>query len=235
MAMRKAITIFTLLIITSTAMSQSKNFLDVSYLETSARVDTLVSPDKIYLNITIQEKDSKGRKSVEEQENKMAQSLKNLGVDIEKQLTIKDLASNYKKYFLRSKEVLKRKQYSLLVYDGLTAGKVMAALEDIDIANTYLEKTEYFKMEELELTLKSRAVKKAKRKAEALTKPLGQKVGMAIHIVDNSQPYYPRYNQQPRMQMKAMAMEDAAPEPLDIGFEQIKVESTVNVKFRLLQ
>ena len=233
--MRKAITIFTLLIITSTAMSQSKNFLDVSYLETSARVDTLVSPDKIYLNITIQEKDSKGRKSVEEQENKMAQSLKNLGVDIEKQLTIKDLASNYKKYFLRSKEVLKRKQYSLLVYDGLTAGKVMAALEDIDIANTYLEKTEYFKMEELELTLKSRAVKKAKRKAEALTKPLGQKVGMAIHIVDNSQPYYPRYNQQPRMQMKAMAMEDAAPEPLDIGFEQIKVESTVNVKFRLLQ
>lgn len=233
--MRKAITIFTLLIITSTAMSQSKNFLDVSYLETSARVDTLVSPDKIYLNITIQEKDSKGRKSVEEQENKMAQSLKNLGVDIEKQLTIKDLASNYKKYFLRSKEVLKRKQYSLLVYDGLTAGKVMAALEDIDIANTYLEKTEYFKMEELELTLKSRAVKKAKRKAEALTKPLGQKVGMAIHIVDNSQPYYPRYNQQPRMQMKGMAMEDAAPEPLDIGFEQIKVESTVNVKFRLLQ
>ena len=233
--MRKAITIFTLLIITSTAMSQSKNFLDISYLETSARVDTLVSPDKIYLNITIQEKDSKGRKSVEEQENKMAQSLKNLGVDIEKQLTIKDLASNYKKYFLRSKEVLKRKQYSLLVYDGLTAGKVMAALEDIDIANTYLEKTEYSKMEELELTLKSRAVKKAKRKAEALTKPLGQKVGMAIHIVDNSQPYYPRYNQQPRMQMKAMAMEDAAPEPLDIGFEQIKVESTVNVKFRLLQ
>ncbi len=216
-------------------MSQSTNFLDVSYLETSARVDTLVTPDKIYLNISIQEKDSKGRKSVEEQENKMAQSLKNLGVDIEKQLTIKDLPSNYKKYFLRSKEVLKSKQYSLLVYDGLTAGKVMAALEDIDIANTYLEKTEYSKMDELELTLKSRAVKKAKHKAEALTKPLGQKVGMAIHIVDNSQPYYPRYNQRPRMEMKAMAMDMAESEPLDIGFEQIKVESTVNVKFRLLQ
>jgi len=231
--MKYTFTLIALLTVSS-LMSQSTNFLDVSYLETSSRVDTLVTPDKIYLNITIQEKDSKGRKSVEEQENKMAQSLKNLGVDIEKQLTIKDLASNYKKYFLRSKEVLKSKQYSLLVYDGLTAGKVMAALEDIDIANTYLEKTEYSKMDELELTLKSRAVKKAKLKAEALTKPLGQKVGMAIHIVDNSQPYYPRYNQRPRMEMKAMAM-DATPEPLDIGFEQIKVESTVNVKFRLLQ
>lgn len=213
-------------------MAQSKNFLDVPYLETSAKVDTLVSPDKIYLSITIQEKDSKGRKSVEEQENKMAQSLKNLGIDIDEQLTIKDLASNYKKYFLRSKEVLKSKQYSLLVYDGLTAGKVMAALEDLDIANTYLEKTEYSKMDELELTLKTRAVKKAKRKAQALTEPLGQKVGMAIHIVDNSQPYYPRYNQ-PRMEMKAMTMDAAPAEPLDIGFEKIRVESMVSVKFQL--
>ncbi len=232
--MKKTFTLIALFAISS-LMSQTKNFLDVSYLETSARVDTLVDPDKIYLNITIQEKDSKGKKSVEEQENKMAQSLKNLGIDIDKQLTIKDLASNYKKYFLRSKEVLKSKQYSLLVYDGLTAGKVMAALENLDIANTYLEKTEYSKMDELELTLKSRAVKKAKRKAEALTEPLGQKVGVAIHIVDNSQPYYPRHNQ-PQMRMKAMVMEDAStPEPLDIGFEKIKVEATVNVKFRLLQ
>ena len=118
---------FLLMLLPIIALSQTKNFLDTPYLETSARIDTLVTPDKIYLNITIQEKDSKGRKSVEEQENKMAQRLKGLGIDIDKQLTIKDLASNYKKYFLRSKEVLKSKQYSLLVYDGLTAGKVMAA------------------------------------------------------------------------------------------------------------
>jgi len=230
--MKKLVVILFLITTTTVTMAQSKNFLDAPYLETSAKVDTLVNPDKIYLSITIQEKDSKGRKSVEQQENQMAQSLKNLGIDIDKQLTIKDLASNYKKYFLRSKEVLKSKQYSLLVYDGLTAGKVMAALEDLDIANTYLEKTEYSKMDELELELKTRAVKKAKKKADALTEPLGQKVGMAIHIVDNSQPYYPRYNQ-PRMEMKTMAMDMAESEPLDIGFEQIRVESTVSVKFQL--
>lgn len=230
--MKKTLAFIAFVLSSTIALAQTKNFLDTPYLETSARVDTLVTPDKIYLSISIQEKDSKGKKSVEEQENKMAQRLKGLGIDIDKQLTIKNLASNFKKYFLRSKDVLKSKQYSLLVYDGLTAGKVMAALEDLGIANTYLEKTEYSKMEELELQLKSRAVKKAKNKAEALTRPLGQKVGMAIHIVDNSQPYYPRYNQ-PRMQMKAMAMDVAESEPLDIGFEQIRVESTVNIKFQL--
>ena len=49
-----------LFVLPMASSAQSKNFLDVPYLETSAKVDTLVTPDKIYLNITIQEKDSKG-------------------------------------------------------------------------------------------------------------------------------------------------------------------------------
>ena len=70
------------------------------------------------------------------------------------------------------------------------------------------------------------------QKAEALTKPLGQKVGMAIHIADNSQ-YYPRYNQAPMMEMKAVSSDMGQAQPLDIDFEKIRVETTVNVKFAL--
>ncbi len=230
--MKRKLTLLLLIAVSTSAFSQSKNFLDIPYLETSAKVDTLVTPDKIYLSITIQEKDSKGRKSVEEQENRMANSLRNLGIDLEKQLVIKDLSSNFKKYFLRQKDVLKSKQYALLVHSGKKAGEVLMALEKLGIANTYLEKTEYSKMDDLELELKSKAVAKAKKKADALTAPLGQKVGTAIHILDTSTPYYPRYNQAPRMEMKTMAM-DAAAQPLDIDFEKIKVETSVNVKFKI--
>lgn len=215
------------------ATAQTKNFIDLPYLETSAKVDTLVTPDKIYLSITIQEKDSKGRKSVEDQENKMAKKLEELGIEIDKQLTINDLSSNYRKFFLRSKEVLKNKQYSLVVFDGFTAAKVLVALEDLGIANTYLQKTEYSRMEELELALKTRAINKAKNKAKALTQSLGQNVGPAIHIIDNSQPYTPRYANQ-RIEMRAMAMDEMEPEPLDVDFEKIKVETSISVKFRLL-
>jgi hypothetical protein len=88
-------------------------------------------------------------------------------------------------------------------------------------------------MDELELELKTRAVKKAKLKANALTKPLGQKVGSALHIADNSQPYYPRYNQAPMMEMKAVSADMGQAQPLDIDFEKIRVETTVNVKFAL--
>lgn len=231
--MKKVIIPIVTLLFSTALFAQSKSFLDVPYLETQAQVDTLVTPDKIYLNISIQEKDSKGRVSVEEQENKMAQRLKALGIDLDKQLVIKDLSSNFEKYFLRGKEVLKSKQYSLLVYTGKQAAEVMVALEQLDIANAFLEKTEYSKMDELELELKARAIKRAKQKADALTKPLGQKVGLAIHIVDNSQPYYPRYNQAPMMEMKTVSADMGQAEPLDIDFEKIKVETTVNVKFAL--
>ncbi|MER3319196.1 MAG: SIMPL domain-containing protein [Allomuricauda sp.] len=230
--MKKTIISIVTLLFATTIFGQTKNFLDTPYLETQARVDTMVTPDKIYLNIIIQEKDTKGRVSVEEQENQMAQRLKALGIDLDEQLVIKDASSNFKKYFLRQKEVLKSKQYSLLVYSGKELGDVMMTLEQLDIANTSIEKTEYSKMDELELELKTRAVKKAMQKADALTKPLGQKIGMAIHIADNSQ-YYPRYNQAPMMEMKAVSVDMGQAQPLDIDFEKIKVETTVNVKFAL--
>ena len=229
----KKIVVLTYLFLPFVLMAQSKNFLDVPYLETSARVDTLVTPDKIYLNITIQEKDSRGRKSVEEQENRMAQKLESLGIDLDRQLVIQDLSSDFKKYFLRSKEVLKSKRYSLLVYDGLTAGKVLAALEDIGIANTYLQKTEYSKMAVLELELRSRAIKKAQKKALALTQPLGQKVGSAIHIVDSYVRAPVAYA--PRMDMARAGVEMMSEAPLDVDFEKIKIETTIQVKFKLLE
>ncbi|MFT7250898.1 MAG: lysozyme, partial [Flavobacterium sp.] len=46
------------------SFAQTKNFIDLPYIETSAKVDTLVVPDKIYLNIMITEKDTKGKISV---------------------------------------------------------------------------------------------------------------------------------------------------------------------------
>ena len=132
-----------LLITSLKSYGQNKNFIDQPYLETTARVDTLVTPDRIYLSIRITEADTKGKISVEKLENKMADKLKTLGIDTEKQLTLSDLASNFKKYFLRKVDVQKDKEYSLLVYDAVTAGNVILGLESIGISNVNLTKTEY--------------------------------------------------------------------------------------------
>ena len=65
--------------ISNIVYSQTKNFIDQPYIETKSRVDTLVTPDRIFLSIFINEEDTKGKISVEEQENKMASTLKLLG------------------------------------------------------------------------------------------------------------------------------------------------------------
>ena len=213
--------------------TQSKNFIDQPYLETTAKADSLVEPDRIYLSILIQEKEDRDRTSVEKQEREMASALEELGIDLKKQLKIEDLASNYKKYFLRKKSVLKSKNYELVVYNGLTASKVLVHLEAKGISNVRLIKTAYSKTEALKLILRSKAILKAQAQANSLVKPLGQALDKAIYISDKyySNNYYPqRMN---RMKV-AYDTDGVVEKPLDLEFSGIKVESEVMVRFSIL-
>ena len=114
----------------------------------------------------------------------MQQVLNSLKIDTEKDLTLLDISSDFKKYFLSDNKVLKTKMYSLIVRDARTAGKVLAELEKVGISNVFLEKTEFSDSENLILKLKSLAVLKAKKKAESMVAPLNQKIGMPIFISD---------------------------------------------------
>ena len=105
----KKLTLLLLLIISTKSFSQTKNFIDLPYIETSAVADTLVIPNRIHLNIVISEKDTKDKYSVEELENLMEQKLKSLGINTNKNLSLNDLASNFKKYFIKETDVMKSK------------------------------------------------------------------------------------------------------------------------------
>ena len=146
-----------------------------------------------------------------------------------------DLGSNFKKYFLKQKDIMKDKAYELKVYNAQTAGKVIVGLEEIGISNVDLDKTEYSKMEELKLELKSKAVLKAKKQADFLIKPLNQKVTRAIHISDK---FYENYNNfvgglQEVVVMGYSNRGEQEYEPPAIEFKPIKVESEVTIKFEI--
>jgi len=115
----------------------------------------------------------------------MVQKLKNLGIDTNKQLLMNNLASNYKKYVLKTSDVMKTKSYDLLVFDGLTAGKVIQELENEDISNIQLLKTQHSQEEKILADLKKRAIIKAKKNANNIANAIGQKVGNAIFISDS--------------------------------------------------
>lgn len=52
---------FVIAILTVKSHSQNKNFIDQPYVETTSKADTLIIPDRIYLNIVISEKDTRGK------------------------------------------------------------------------------------------------------------------------------------------------------------------------------
>lgn len=222
------------LLTTIPSSAQDKNFIDQPYLETNARVDTLVTPDRIYLGILIKEEDTKGRTSVEEQENRMQAKLRQLGIDTRKQLTLSDLSSNFRDYFLRRTDVQKSKAFTLLVYDAKTAGDVIQGLEQIGISNITLEKTEVSNIESVKTAIRSKAITRAKRNGEAMLEPLGQSLGKALYISDLNTEYSNLQGQARGLRLQEALMDkDNGYQAIDVGFEKIAVEAMVQVRFAI--
>lgn len=223
---------FCLMLTSLSGFTQTKTFLDQPYLETNASADTLVVPDRIYLSILIRESDSKDRQSVEKLENEMNDALQALGIDTKKQLMLADLDSNFKNYFLRKTGVLKSKSFSLLVYDAVTAGKAIQALENKKIANVNFQKAEVSNLEELKLELRRRAVQRAVAQAEIMLQPLEQKLIKALFVSDHNTGII--YGWQNRMSTMEMArVQSDQYEPIAVDFQKVKVSSSVNVKFAI--
>ena len=228
--------LFTIILMSITSLTfAQKNFIDQPFVETTAKVDTLVVPDKIYISINLNEADSKNKKSVEEQEKQLETTLKKLNIDTEKDLSLLDFSSNFKSYFLKGQNVIKSKMYSLIVKNAVTAGKVLAELESVGISNVTIERTEYSKAEELLLELKSEAVEKSKMTAERLVKPLNQKIGKALFISDVNTISNALQGQVPGIQIRGMSSiyGSRATEPIYTEFQKVKFEVQVNVKYVL--
>lgn len=231
----KSIFLTFLILVCAKSLSQTKNFIDLPYIETSAKADTLVIPDKIYISINLNEADSKNKKSVEDQEKQLETTLKKLNIDTEKDLSLLDFSSNFKSYFLKGQNVIKSKMYSLLVNNAVTAGKVLAELESVGISNVTIERTEYSKAEELLLGLKSKAVVKSKLTAERLAKPLNQKIGKALYISDINTMSNALQGQAPGVQIRGISSiyGNRATEPIYTEFQKVKFEVQVNIKYTL--
>jgi hypothetical protein len=76
----------------------------------------------------------------------MLAKLNELGIDISKDLAVKDLLSNFQYYWFIKADILLSKEYQLLVHDAKTAGKVFIGLQNIGIANVSINRIENSKI-----------------------------------------------------------------------------------------
>lgn len=216
------------------ASAQTKNFIDQPYIEVSGNADTLITPNEIYIRIVLSEKDTRDRVPIEELEQKMVAALKGVGVDTEKDLTTSDMTSSFKSYLLKGKDVIKTKHYTLKVANAVTASSVFINLEEMDVSNTSIERVNHSDLDNLRNAMRTKAIIDAKVRAMALTKPLNQSVGPAIHIVDAENVSQQLQGRVAGIQVRGYStMQKIDTELPKIEFEKIRVSANINARFTL--
>ena len=233
--MKKIIAAVFMLCFATVALAQEKNFIDQNYVVVNGYNKMKVTPNMIYISITINENDTKGKTSIDQMERNMINALTEIGIDVQKQLTIYDMSSNFKKYALKRPDIMQSKDYMLLVNDAVTATSVFLTLDGINISNATISSVDHSDLQNYKVESKVKAIQNAKEKAAAMAEGIGQEIGRAIQIVDNERGYYGVANQ---VMMRSMVAEDAAMggsakmSPV-IQFQEIEIESNVSAYFVL--
>jgi len=228
--MKNILITISLMIATSAMFAQEKNFIDQNYIEISASAEKEVSPDEIYLSITITEKDNKGQ-NLEKQEKELFKRLMSLGIDLEKDMQIKDMSTLLQEYFLKKNSVVTSKSYQLKVTNTDLLIKVFSALEKLSIPNVVISKTKVSNEDQIKNEVMVMAANEAKESATQIAKAMGRKLGKVIYIQCNESA--PR-NISARGMMKVMnAMTEDSYSAPDLSYEKIKFEQTIFVRFAI--
>ncbi len=233
--MRKILMILMFTPLLTSAQTGDKNFIDQNYIEVAGKSELQITPDLIYIKVLINEKDNKNKTSLSDKEGAMISKLKDIGIDINKDLLIKDISSNFKYYWLSKNEILLSKEYQVIVRDGKTASRIFIELENIGISNVSIDKLDHSSIEKYRKEVKIEAIKAAKEKAEALSNAIGQKVGRAIFIQElenNYQNGTPGSSNRILIRGASSLYGSRAPEP-EIDFEKIILEYSIICRFEL--
>ena len=209
-----------------------------NYIEVSARAEKQITPDIIYIGITLREQDSKLKNSLEVKEREMIKALEKLNMDVAKNLTVKDMDSNLRQYFLRKDNILATKSYILKVKTADEAAAVFDALNNIQISDVTLNRTAI--SPELEKQVKDEllvsAAKKTKENAQILAEAVGSKAGKALYIhnyYNFSQPVAANYTlKSAKRTLTADAAEEESLPTLEISKSSISVN--VTCRFEIL-
>jgi hypothetical protein len=188
---RQVLTIaFLIANLTLNAQTKSEIPEFVPYIESTGTAELLIIPDRIYLRISLQERyQNKTKITVDAQETELKTALSTLGIPIDK-LSLADAHANFVKMRRNQKAVLTRKDYELLLPDAETLGKVLDALDNLKVADAFVNDVSHSKRDSLQKIVRIKAIQDAKEKADYLLNAIGEQTGKPLIVnVINDVPY----------------------------------------------
>lgn len=213
------------------------------YIEVTGVHETEVTPDEIYIRITIKERyENKEKLTIEIQEEKLKTALKEIGIDI-KNLTLADAMADYVRVKINMKDVISQKDYSLKVSNATELGKVFKELDKLNIKDAEIQKVSHSKIDSLKKESRIIAIKAAKNKADYLLAAIGEQLGEPQIINEVENRYYDNNNYlynsrslagvQSHYNVRLFLDGDSKDNDNEIQFQKIKIKSSVYVKFAI--
>ncbi|TDE53375.1 SIMPL domain-containing protein [Flavobacterium sp. GT3P67] len=228
--MKKALLILSVLFI---SMSYGQEVKQVPQVNVSGEGKVKVIPDQATVAVTVETKGNNAKEVKKQNDEKIEAVLKfikkmNLApTDYKTQRVSLNPQYDYekKKHSYNATQTIEILLRDLLKYDELMEGLVDQGINRIDNVTFQSSKLAQYQSEARKL-----AMKEAKLKAEDYVSVLGQKVGRAMTISDNSQTYYP---QPMYAAMKTMEMSDASAPRETLAVGEINITANVTVSFIL--
>lgn len=203
-----------------------------NYIQVTGRAEKEITPNQYFLAITINEQNSKGKITVEQQQREMTAALKALGVNVEKQLTIADMSSS----FFKKNNNLTTAQYQLELSSAEQVTKVYETLDKYGISDISISRVSHTDMAQYKKQVRIEAIQNAKQIAGELAEAVGQKAGLCFYIYDSNNDNEPIfYDNGMFMRTKAVTMNDSAEgAEAPLQFKSIKLRYSVQAKFLIL-
>ncbi|MFH7018822.1 SIMPL domain-containing protein [Flavobacterium sp. FlaQc-47] len=228
--MKKVLLFLTIMFMT---MSYGQEIKQIPQINVNGEGKVKVAPDKVLISATVETKGNNAKDVKKQNDEKIDAVLKFI-----KKMNIATADFKTKQVALNPQYDYEKKKTSynaiqtieivlkdLTKYDELMEGLVQQGINRIDKVSF-----ETSKLEQIETEARKLAIKDAKLKAEDYVSVLGQKVGKAYTISDNTQVYRP---QPMYTAMKTMAMDSAGAENETLAAGEIEVIANVSVSFIL--
>lgn len=151
-------------------------------IEVSGSAERWITPDEFTFKIILLERmENKQKITIEQQEAALRRELTTLGIDVEKDLSVYDIASAYIRQ-KKVKDVLSLKDYQLKLRDPNKIARLQDLADRLNVHRLELEKSEHSEITRLRRETKMDAMKAAKEKADYLMASIGQRAGKPFYV-----------------------------------------------------
>lgn len=221
---------------TSFAQATDSNKPPVKKIEVNGSAEMEITPDEIFINITLREYMNKSTKvAITTLEAKLQKAVQDAGIAKEN-FTIENVFGyNYDQWWKKKKkddDFLARKQYRLKLNRLDKINGILAAVDEEGIESVNVASYTHSKMDEYRKQVKMDALKAAKAKAEYLLGAIDEKIGGVIEIQEfNTDQYSDVRPEMANVRMYAAKADASVAPDSNIDFKTIKIRAEIKAVF----